>query len=149
MVAMPSTPVDEYTGPSFQGFVFNLTNPGVNNSKTWTLTITSQVAFANYTALIEGTWEGGGGNVKNIQDGQITANGFTMSFEYQNGNIKPVTGDPGTSYFSGDLSFVKAHRVGKHHIPAKWTLQGAVTTTDGDGNVLGKEPGVVSGEVFV
>ncbi len=72
-----------------------------------------------------------------------------FTFEYQNSNSGPVTGNPGTSYFGGDLSFHNGYLVGRAIVPARWTLNGGVTTEDGDGNVLDKGPGIVSGLVIV
>jgi hypothetical protein len=157
----PVHPVNEYTGPSFAGFKFVLTNPGDANGKSWTLIITTQVPFANYTALIQGTWQGSGmgsgpgaGQPKDITDGQVVGGPYSNSdtqlfFEFQNNNIGPVTGNPGTSYFSGDLTYTSGYRVGRHRIPPMWSLNGGVVTEDGDGNILDKGPGIVSGATIV
>src|SRR5580700_4120737 len=60
MPTAPVVPVNEYAGPSFEGFTFVLTNPGETNGKSWELNIVTQVPFANYTALFTGTWDGSG-----------------------------------------------------------------------------------------
>ena len=60
MPTAPVVPVHEYAGPSFEGFMFVLTNPGETNGKSWKLNIVTQVPFANYTAFFTGTWDGSG-----------------------------------------------------------------------------------------
>jgi hypothetical protein len=161
MPTEPVLPVNEYTGTSFAGFTFTLTNPGNNNGKKWTVKITSQDPSANYTARIMGTWEGSGmgsgpgaGQPKPISNGEIIGgphsnNQIQITFEYQNNNVGPVTGNPGTSYFSGDLSYTQGYRIGESHFRPRWNLNGGVVTKDGDGNVLDKGPGIVSGAATI
>jgi hypothetical protein len=163
MPTAPVVPVNEYAGPSFEGFMFVLTNPGETNGKSWKLNIVTQVPFANYTALFTGTWDGSGMGMgpnkgpKEISDGQLldqsksATSEVSITFNYQNSNVGPVTGNLGTSYFAGNLSYTQGYIGGQYHhrVPPKWVLQGSVTTEDGDGNILDKGPGIVSGQVTV
>jgi hypothetical protein len=162
MPTAPVVPVHEYAGPSFEGFMFVLTNPGETNGKSWKLNIVTQVPFANYTAFFTGTWDGSGmgtgpnsGVPKEISDGQLfdqsasATSEVSITFNFQNNNVGPVTGNLGTSYFAGNLSYTRGYIEHRHRVPPVWVLQGSVTTEDGDGNILDKGPGIVSGQVTV
>jgi hypothetical protein len=89
---------------------------------------------------------------KEISDGQLfdqsksATSEVSIAFNFQNNNVGPVTGNLGTSYFAGNLSYTRGYIEHHHRVPPVW---GSVTTKDGDGNILDKGPGIVSGQVTV